>query len=663
MVMIGGSVATRPEVPATAPGRLVHLPGLDGVRGLAVAAVVLYHLGYGWAGGGFLGVSLFFTLSGYLVVSLILAEHDRRGRVSLGSFWARRARRIVPASLLALTGVAVASHWLPTHAGLPGDVRAALAQVANWRFVFTHRSYADRFAAPSPLKHLWSLAIEEQLYLVLPLVCVVALRFGRRWLGWALGLLAAGSVAMSLLLSNASLDRVYQGTDTRAVEVLAGGLLACIARPSVLAAVRRRWWSHLATMAPLAGLCAVWWFTRLTQPWLRTGGFGLVAVANVAVVTVAAGPVGARLLGWRPLASLGRISYGLYLFHWPLIVWLTPERTGWSPRLVDAVRVGGALAVSVLSYRFFEQPIRRGRVAGHRIAPVGASAAFALFSLTMQLGVAPLTGAAGVLAGYDPSSLARLTEVVPTTVPVPAAAIDGAVAPAPPTTAPPPPPPPELWLAGDSVPYSLGPALTTLGTTRRFDLVNLAVPGCDGARGNPTERIGLGLEHTDERAECADWTTSWPAVARARPPTVVLFVLGGNVTLDRKVNGEWRSPCDAEFRSWYEPEVLARIDWVVANTGAVPVLTVSPYAEDKAVGVLQRDHRDRTDCLNEIYRSVAAQRPALAMLDLQSFVCPAGKAEPCRPWRTDGLHFDGDGAVAVAAWLVDHLAPLAASSA
>lgn len=667
MASTGGTLAIAPApwpAPRVPGGRIVHLPGLDGLRGLAVAGVVLYHLGYGWAGGGFLGVSLFFTLSGYLVVSLLLADHEQNGRVSLRVFWARRARRIVPASLLTLAAVTVAAHWLPTHRGLPGDVRAALAQVANWRFVLTHRSYADLFATPSPLKHLWSLAIEEQLYLVVPVVCVLALRFGgrfgrRRTVGGALAALAGVSVALSFALSGASLDRVYQGTDTRAVEVLAGGVLACLLRPATFASVRRRAWQYPVLVAALGGLGAVWWLTRIHQPWLRHGGFGLVALANVAVVALAALPVGARVLGWRPLASLGRVSYGLYLFHWPFIVWLTPERTGWGLWLVNVVRIGAALAVTAVSYRFFEQPIRTRRLPDRQIAPVGVGAAFLLFSVTLQLGVAPLTGAAGVLAGYRPENLVRLSQAA--VAPVPATTVPAAGA-APTTSTTVAPPPVEVWLAGDSVPYSLGPALTQVGSQRRLDVVNLAVPGCDGARGNPTERIGLGLEHTDDRAECGDWPTSWPAVAKVRPPSVVLLMLGGNVTLDRQVDGEWRTPCDAEFRSWYEPEVLARVDWVLANTRAVPVLTVSPYADDKAVGVLQRDHRDRTDCVNDIYRAVAAQRTAVKLIDLQSYVCPAGKAEPCQPWRADGLHFDGDGAATVATWVADAIAPYLAAT-
>lgn len=638
---------------------LVHRPGLDGVRGLAVAAVVAYHLGYGWAGGGFLGVSLFFTLSGYLVTAVMLADHAANGRVSLRRFWGRRARRILPALLVTLAGVTLAAAFRPTAPGLAGDVRAALAQVANWRFVFAHRSYADRFTAPSPLQHLWSLAIEEQLYLLLPLVVVVALRRGRRALAAVLGALALASVAVGVLLRDAVFDRAYQGTDVRAAELLVGAVAACVWPPARLAAAARSAAARLAAVVALVALALVWGLTRLDDRWLRVGGLGLIALVNTAVVLVAAGPLGARLFGWRPLVALGRVSYGVYLYHWPLVVWLTPAATGWSWWAVDAVRVAGTLALAALSYRFVEAPIRRGALApptARRLLVYGYTGA--LVASLLVPAVRP-GGAAGLLAGYRAAPLPTTTSDAPAP-PVPSVAPADPSAGSVPTTVPPvtttapaPPVRPRLWLVGDSVPYSLAPAFARAAAARDADTVNLAVPGCDGARGWPTTRLGFGLEDTETRVECLAWESRWPQWNAALPPDVVVLVLGGNVTLDRRIDGEWRSPCDADFRGWYQGEVAARVDWVLANTAAVPVLTLSPWAEDSVIGVLPRDHRARTDCVNEVLRAVAAERPAVRLVDLQAFVCPAGEAEPCLPYRRDGLHFEGDGAGTVASWLVD----------
>jgi len=160
-----------------------HQPGLDGLRGLAVAGVVAFHAGFSWATGGFLGVSTFFTLSGFLITSLLVAERASTGRIALGAFWARRARRLLPASLATLLGVAALASWLATPeqlADLRGDVLGALFYVANWRFILDGQSYGELFATPSPVLHFWSLAIEEQLYIFFPLVVVLARRLEPR---------------------------------------------------------------------------------------------------------------------------------------------------------------------------------------------------------------------------------------------------------------------------------------------------------------------------------------------------------------------------------------------------------------------------------------------------------------------------------------------------
>ena len=644
--------AGRADVPieasaASAEPGLGYVPGFDALRALAVAAVVAYHLGYRWAGGGFLGVSLFFTLSGYLITSLLLAEHAATGRVSLGAFWARRARRILPASLATLLVVVVAARWLPSPASLSGDVRAAVGQVANWRFIVGHRSYADLFTNASPLRHWWSLAIEEQLYVALPIVAVVALRGGRRTFALVLAAGAAASVAMSFVLSHASFDRVYQGTDTRAVELLVGALASCLVSPARLAAVRPTARLRLGVASAFGLLLAVWIVTRLDQGWLRHG-FGLLALANIAVVLAAASPTGAELLARRPLLALGRISYGVYLIHWPVVTWLTADRTGWSRPVVDAARIALTLALAAASYRWIERPLRHGAPAIGWRFPVALGSAGAVVASTMAIGVAPLTGAAGVLAAYRPPPL---PVVAPSTS---AAASPAAAAPATTTTTVP--PNPMLWVVGDSVPVSLGPALADNAGPRHLRVLDLAVLGCDGARGQPTVRLGWGFVDTDtERAsDCVNWAERWPGYAHGLPPDAVLLMLGGHVVVDRQIDGVWRSPCDAEFAAWYQPEVLARVDWVLANTAAVPLLTIAPWADAKATGVLQGDHRDRVDCVNAMYRAVAAARPAVRLIDLQSFVCPAGKAADCQPWRpTDGLHYEGAGATIVAGWLLD----------
>ena len=219
-----------------------HRPGLDGFRGVAVLGVLCFHAGFGWARGGYLGVSAFFTLSGFLIATLLLREREVTGTVRLRAFWARRARRLLPAGLLGLV-LAVAYAWVfvdPSQlASVRADVIACIGYVANWRFVFAGRSYAELFTAPSPVQHYWSLAVEEQFYLVFPLIvaaCGLTRARSCAVLATVLVVVGSASVLASFALRGpGGGDRVYYGTDTRAVELLAGALLAV-----VLVSVARR---------------------------------------------------------------------------------------------------------------------------------------------------------------------------------------------------------------------------------------------------------------------------------------------------------------------------------------------------------------------------------------------------------------------------------------
>ena len=221
-------------------------PALDGLRGVAVAAVVVNHLRPHALPGGWLGVDIFFVLSGYLITTLLLREHEQRGRLDLGRFYSRRARRLLPALFLLLGVVAVVARFSPDEpgfTGLRGDGFAALGYVANWRFIATGASYFNTFA-PSPLRHLWSLAVEEQFYLLWPLVLILVLRrHGPRAVGVTAVVLAlASATAMAVMYgSGAHISRIYFGTDTHAHSVLIGCALAAIGpRPAAPAGRRRR---------------------------------------------------------------------------------------------------------------------------------------------------------------------------------------------------------------------------------------------------------------------------------------------------------------------------------------------------------------------------------------------------------------------------------------
>jgi len=342
---------------------LGYVPALDGVRALAVASVLLFHSDAGFASGGFLGVSVFFTISGFLVASLLLDEHANTDTIDLTSFVTRRARRLVPAAWACLAVVVV---FLPFwNSGqlerLGGDIVAAVANVSNWRAATSETSYQDLFdSSPSPLAHFWSLAIEMQFYIALPIVAAVTLRTGgrRRFVLVVLALLAA-SVASSRLTRD--FDLAYNGTHTRAAELLLGVLLAV-----AMFRARQRGWSPSPRSNTVIGACAVLGLTVLvvtastSSIWLLQGG--LVGVASLScaliVATLGAGPV-ATLLAHPVLVSIGKLSYGIYLFHWPLFLVVSPERTGLDGVALFVVRCSITAVITVASYRLLETPIRR----------------------------------------------------------------------------------------------------------------------------------------------------------------------------------------------------------------------------------------------------------------------------------------------------------------
>jgi peptidoglycan/LPS O-acetylase OafA/YrhL len=350
------------------------MPGLDGLRAVAVAAVVLFHAGAGWMSGGFLGVDVFLVISGYLITLLLLGEHDQRGAISWRRFWSRRARRLLPAlfALLIAVTTLLAVFARDELAELRGQLAAAVTYCTNWFLIFRHQSYFDSIGRPPVLQHLWSLAVEEQFYLLWPVLLVGLLRPARRRVSLAtvIGVGAVASAAWMAFLYQPGLDpsRVYYGTDTRAAALLLGALLAVVWRPAEHARLASTQRAALDVIGATAVAALVVAFVELdeTNPSLYRGGFFIVAVlAMVAVVAAAhAGTfLGCRLLGNRPLTWIGKRSYSIYLWHWPIVVFTRPGidiPLGTYPTLV--LRIILTLLAAEASYRYVETPIRDGRV-------------------------------------------------------------------------------------------------------------------------------------------------------------------------------------------------------------------------------------------------------------------------------------------------------------
>ncbi len=351
-----------------------YMPGLDGLRALAVLAVIAYHEQLGWAPGGLLGVGVFFTLSGYLITDLLLGHWVRSGGLNLGDFWLRRARRLLPALFVML---AVVTAWVtvvsPSRlASMRGAVAGAATYSSNWYYIYTHSSYFARFAPPGPFDHLWSLAVEEQFYLVWPWLLLAGVFFLRgrrpsavRWLALPTLALAAASAVAMLVLYHPGYDptRIYEGSDTRACGLLIGAALAMVwpSRRTAGTALWRRVALDGAGFAGLAVIGLMIWRVGQYSAFTYQGGLVLLSVATAGVVAAAACPgalVGAAL-GWKPLRWIGVRSYGIYLWHYPVIILTSPANSAEDlPRA--GLQVAASVGLAALSWHFVEEPIRRG---------------------------------------------------------------------------------------------------------------------------------------------------------------------------------------------------------------------------------------------------------------------------------------------------------------
>jgi peptidoglycan/LPS O-acetylase OafA/YrhL len=460
-----------------------HLPSLDGLRAVAVTAVLLFHAGY--LSGGFLGVDLFFVLSGFLITSLLIRDASTRsesgGRIHLTSFWGRRFRRLLPAVLTMIVLVALWA-WLfgsgADLASVKSDGPASVLYFANWHFIASSAGYWQSFAQPSMFGHLWSLAIEEQFYLLWPVVLVAIWAWSKRpartlTVVCVVGI-TASAVSMLLLYHGGEPTRVYMGTDTRAASLLVGALAATplARRFAGRAAAGLGSAVDVIVAALLVALLAAWVsLDGATSQVLYRGGLlahSMLCAIVVALIVAADRGVLVRGLSWRPLVWIGTLSYGIYLWHWPIFVALSPERVDLDGPPLAVVRIGLSVVAAWLSYRIIENPIRRRATwatgwTGISALVVAVSAALILVVVVPKPPV--------IIAGFDASALSPRPAAVPQRPATsPQRAENASVAPssaavptpsAPLTSAAPvvlPPVSTVLW-AGDSVAYDIAPAM------------------------------------------------------------------------------------------------------------------------------------------------------------------------------------------------------------
>ncbi len=369
-------MAVSDRVATAPPPRLGYIPALDGLRALAVIAVLLYHADQGWIPGGFLGVDVFFVISGYLITCLLLSDWQQHGKVGLKRFWFRRARRLLPALFAMLFVVSLyAILFLPDVVDqLRGEVIAALLYVENWFLVFRDLSYFQSAGRQPMLQHVWSLAVEEQFYLLWPLIMVFALaRWGKSSRALLIGILAGVAVStieMAILYQPyTDPSRVYYGTDTRVAALLLGAALAFVWAPWRLAGKTGRNAAILLdVVAVISAFVLFWMFLNVDyfDPNLWRGGFLLAAMASAMLIAATVHPASRLtpwLLGFAVFRWIGVRSYGIYLWHWPIYMVTRPHSdiplTG-LPLLV--LRLGLTFAFAAASYKFIEEPIRHGAI-------------------------------------------------------------------------------------------------------------------------------------------------------------------------------------------------------------------------------------------------------------------------------------------------------------
>jgi peptidoglycan/LPS O-acetylase OafA/YrhL/lysophospholipase L1-like esterase len=681
------------------------LSSLDGIRAFAVVGVVLYHAGVSWIPGGLLGVDVFFVLSGFLITSLLLREVRTGDRIDLRAFWIRRARRLLPALLLVLVGVSL---WAALDRSLDIrsirlDVVSSLLYVANWRFAASHQGYFASSQSPSPVLHLWSLGVEEQFYLLWPLLVAGAIRAGRTanrllpvpaferpaFLSGRIPvrILAIGGIVAStgwlIYGSFAGFDasRLYYGTDTRALALLTGAVLATVVPlPRSSAQVRSnvhatRKWTLIGGLA-LVALIAIAFSVGGRDRALYHGGFLVVAVLVALVITsllkAPLGPV-SRLFSLPPLVHIGRISYGLYLWHWPVILFFNAQRTGASGSGLLLLRVALSLLLAELSYRYLEEPILSRTFPRPRLVTVSLAAVVALVAVAGPVIAVPRAGGGAAFAStldtlaksqeQHSKDLTKPVATSPTTGPTGPTVGAGSPAPLPsqhptlPGQMPPagsnpvPAEPVKIFLVGDSTAWSAGLALQDYQSQYKVNLYDGSRVGCGIA---PGVGAGDGDQAPVKYGECWDWATRWQQTVAAQHPTVSLMVLGHWEVVNRRVNGRVMHIGDPVYDQLLTTELEKAVTVLGSAGGKVELATAPCYLRPERPDGTRypQDDCTRVQGFNELIRAVAANHPSNVMvLDLYNFFSPDGKwhlnIDGQKVRDADGVHFNIDGGKAL----------------
>ena len=630
------------------------------------------HSGVWLTAGGFFILDSFFALSGFLITSLLIVEWRTTGAVKLAAFWSRRARRLLPGLFVMLLGVAVIyGLFVPagTYPTLRGDALSALFYFANWHYIAAGSNYFNQTGLPSPLIHTWSLAVEEQFYLVWPLVFLGVFAIWksvRALLILAVVGVVLSAFEMALLFNHTDITRLYFGTDTHAQSVLVGVALAAglalwteRRRPGHEQdwQARTRWATRLLTVlgvAGIAGSAVLYSSVNSSDAFTYRGGFLLAALAASAVlvsVSCAQFSLVARVLSWRVLTFFGRISYGMYLWHLPLFFFINHARTGLSGWPLLVVRVVPTVAVATASFYLVERPIRRGTFFSSLRGLAASVPAVGVVAVAIILATAPasVSVAGGVVAHG--------------TVP---ATHDGTVVPAAYRHD-----PVRVLLVGDSQAVTLGIGLQTAlhadpAKYDNMDVLDEGILGCGVADGTTAIAKGAlflvgwpctpypgrgnctpgGKYGGAQDVPCQTWTAAWAAWVQEMKPNVVVLLAGGGEVLDRIYDGRLTNILDPKFAAYVKSQ-LERAVAIATAGGARMVFETKPCqstGEQPDGDPWPEDSPRRQQVYNTLLRQVAAAHPGQVYVqDLNSYVCPGGQFSqdlhgvPVR--ESDGVHF------------------------
>ena len=573
-----------------------YLPGLDGLRALSVLVVVAFHSGV--IEGGWIGVDVFFGISGFLITGLMVAEHERNGSVALGAFWMRRLRRLVPALivLLGLVAVLVQINQLDVTAR---NIWGALTYSTNWVHIFGGTSYWDQFATPDPLRHLWSLAIEEQFYVVWPIVAWYVLsRRAPSTLG-KIALVGAGISALVQVVgihAGMSIDRVYQGTDTRAVAFLIGAAIATRGWPPKKETLPS--WL-LPTFSLVVLVPAAIWLPG-DRNWVFSGPLIVISFAGIAAVVYSTTQTN-RLLLSPALQLIGRWSYGIYLFHWPLVVSHKFDNLNSGVRFIVVTAL--SIALAGLSYRIVESPIRNRRLPRIGVLPLSVVAvAVVVVSLVVSTPTAPALDADITLAPRPIS-----TDSVPSDQPQ------------------------RVMVFGDSVPAVAADELQAEAKSLGIEIEVRADPGCV-----PSE------EKNDQygKPECVTFLQGTRARAQELDIDTAIIWWGGT-GVEFFEQGVMYDFCAVNAQQIARNRIRRLVAYFEGVATDIILVAPVPRLDQTAKDV------EGTECEIIAYDDVAAEL-GIKVVHLRDDVCPSYPDDCDRIFRYDGLHYNGEPATQVA---------------